>query len=99
MPRQSDIFRSMNTQLALTHPTLACMPTPEVSWPLAPKQPGVFGTQPGGFGIGVFIMVRGKLNAPLSKSLQRAQTLFCAILPLAPSFAATAAVQLAKPAQ
>src|SRR6266567_5947349 len=64
------------------------MPTPEVSWPFAPK---------GEPGIGVFIMDLGKLNAPLSRSLHMVQTL--AFWMLSASFEATAAAQLANPEQ
>src|SRR5689334_2890139 len=60
------------------------MPIPEVIWPLAPK---------GLPGMGVFIMLRGKVKAPLSRSLQRLHTALLAMLP--PSFKATAWAQLA----
>src|ERR1700722_20752149 len=59
--------------------------------------------------MGVLSIERGKLNAPLSRSLQRLHTFATWILPVpeievlpgtpAPSLAATAWVQLANPAQ
>ena len=54
-----------------------------------------------GPGIAVFIIDRGKLNAPPSRSLHKLQTLATPmfLVPLFPSFAATACVQLAYPAQ
>src|SRR5215471_8632616 len=62
---------------------LAFMATPELNCPPPPK---------GEPGIGVFIIERGKLNAPLSRSLYRLQTLSKAMLlvPMLPSLSATA---------
>src|SRR5664279_5697188 len=74
------------------------MPTPEVNWPLQPIAPD---EGPPGQLIGVFIMLRGKLKPPLSRSLYRFQTdsVLRLLVPLTPSLAITAWVQLAKPLQ
>src|SRR5579885_176420 len=64
---------------------LALTPTPDVSWPEAPK---------GEPGIGVFSIVLGKLKLPLSRSLHRLHTLCEVKLPT--SFRAIAAGQFAK---
>src|SRR5436305_9868684 len=66
------------------------MPTPEVICPWSPKQGAVHA-------MGVFIMLRGKLKLPLSKSLQIVQTR--AFWRLSASFEATAAAQLVNPEQ
>src|SRR5712671_975976 len=72
---------------------LALTPTPEVNWPLAPHgaveiEPG-HGAVPGS---GLFSMLRGKLNPPLSKSEYKLHTLCVAKLPN--SLATTVAVQV-----
>src|SRR6266446_6247270 len=89
------------------------MPTPVPSCPAAPHA-GSVGAAPGQGavpGIGVFSIDRGKLKLPLSRSLQMFHTALPAMLLPGtsfffgsamlnpPSFAATAAVQLAYPAQ
>src|SRR3954470_729662 len=77
---------------------LAFTPTPLVNWPFAPH--GSVLADPGhGFspGSGVFIMLRGKLKPPLSRSLHNDHTL-CEVK-LSISLATTADVQFANPAQ
>src|SRR5579862_6542827 len=64
---------------------LALTPTPDESWPPLPKT-GLCEA-----GMGVFSMLRGKLNPPLSKSLHSVHT--CALARLPPSFDTIAAVQ------
>src|SRR5262244_1523514 len=64
------------------------MPTPLESCPLPPS------AEPG---IGVFSMLRGKLNPPLSKSLHRSHTAW--VVKLLSSLSTTAAVQFEYPAQ
>src|SRR6266571_6100390 len=77
---------------------LAFMAMPELSCPLAPQ--GVVEVDPGQGAVdasGVFSMLRGKLNPPLSRSLYKSHTAW--VVKLSSSLAATAAVQLAYNAQ
>ena len=61
---------------------------PDEAWPLAPKE------EPA---MGVFIMDRGKLNPPLSRSEYKLQTDW--LVRFENSLFMTAVVQLAKPVQ
>src|SRR5215831_12074296 len=74
---------------------LVFKPTPDDNCPLQPI------SLPVGQLSGVFCMLRGKLKPPLSRSLYRLQTFWIDRfpVPLLPSLARTAWVQLAKPLQ
>src|SRR5712672_708656 len=87
---------------------LAFTPTPEVNWPLAPHGAGEIDPGHGAVpGMGLFSMLRGKLNPegcvllqvapPWSRSLHRLHTLCVVKFPC--SLNTTAEVQEAKPLQ